>query len=175
MNKIIGGLILLVIFIASIYLAFYYDETYRKLIRYLFSFLTSGKLTFFTPKKYLHFASGECVSVFGIFITTSSFLLFRQTISQKIVNILFSLFVIIALTMTIIYCDSYLKLIECTAFNDGTKKLHYDDINYDFIFITSLVFGIIPILRTEIGNYLRFKKSKTKKPATNSGLAQAGL
>jgi uncharacterized membrane protein len=158
MNKLKGGLILLLIFIASIYLAFFYDEIYRKIIRHLFSFFTNGKLTFFTPKKYLHFASGEFVSVFGIFITTSCFLLYRQKNRQKIINILFSLFIIITLTMTICYCDSNLKLIECTACNDGTRKIYYNDINYAFIFITSLVFGIIPTVWTEIRNYLKRKK-----------------
>ena len=41
---------------------------------------------------------------------------------------------------------------ECTACNDGKRVLSYYDINYDLIFIISLVSAILPFILTEIKN-----------------------
>jgi hypothetical protein len=88
MSKLKGGLTLLVIFIASVYFSFYFEEPYRKSIRFLYVALSNGKISFFIPKKYLHFARAEFVLSFGIFIVTLCFLINRQTNRQRVVNII---------------------------------------------------------------------------------------
>lgn len=160
MNKLKGGLILLVIFIASIYCSFYFEESYRKLIRHLYVALSNGKISFFTPKKYLHFASGEFVLSFGLFTITLCFLSYRQTTKQRVVNIALGLFFLVASTLIQSYFDSFFKIVECTACSDGTRQLHYGDINYDVIFISSLILAIIPVTTTEIRKLFKLKKQK---------------
>ncbi|MBL7725457.1 MAG: hypothetical protein JNK27_15015 [Chitinophagaceae bacterium] len=160
MNKLKGGLILLVIFIASIYCSFYFEESYRKLIRHLYVALSNGKISFFISKKYLHFASGEFVLSFGLFIITLCFLSYRQTTKQRVVNIALGLFFLVASTLIQSYFDSFFKIVECTACSDGTRQLHYSDINYDGIFISSLILAIIPATMTEIRKLIKLKKQK---------------
>ena len=160
MNKLKGGLILLAIFIASIYCSFYFEESYRKLIRHLYVALSNGKITFFIPKKYLHFASVEFILSFGLFIIILCFLSYRQTTKQRIVNIALTLFILAASTLIQSYSDSFFKIVECTACGDGTRQLHHGDINYDATFISSLVLAIIPVGTTEIRKLVKLKKQK---------------
>ena len=150
MNKFKGGLILLVVFIASIYCSFYFEESYRKFIRYLYVALSDGRITFFTLKKYLHFASVEFILSFGLFIVVLCFLSYRQTTKQRIVNISLTLSILVSSTLIQSYSDSFFKIVECTACSDGTRQLHHSDINYDFIFISSLILAIIPVGAREI-------------------------
>src|SRR5437868_2695588 len=99
MNKFKGGVILLVIFIVSIFCSFYFEELYRKLIRHLYVVLSDGKIAFFTPKKYLHFPSVEFILSFGLFIIMLCFLSYRQPTKQRIINISLTLFILVASTL----------------------------------------------------------------------------
>jgi hypothetical protein len=160
MNKLKGGLILLLIFIASIYCSFYFEESYRKLIRHLYETLSNGKISFFVPKKNLHFPSGEFVLSFGFFMVTFCFFSYRQTKKQRVLNIVLGLFFLLASILVQSYLDSFLKIAGCTACSDGTMQLHYGDINYDLIFITSLIFAIIPVVTTEIRKLIKLKRKR---------------
>jgi len=157
MSKLIGGIILFVIFIASIYCAFYFDESFRRLIRHLYIAFTNGKISFFSPKKEIRFASWGYVVSFGLFITTLCFLFYRQTNKQRIINVALAIFLLVASILIQSYLGSLFKLIECTACNDGTRKLHFNEINYDQIFISSLIVAIIPFAITEIRKFIRLK------------------
>ena len=160
MNKLKGGLILLVLFIASIYCSFYFEESYRKIIRYLYVALSNGKISFFIPKKYLHFPRAKFILSFGFFMITLCFLIYRQTNKQRVINITLGLFLFVASILIHCYFDSLFKIIECTACNDGIRKLRYNEINYDVIFISSLVLTIIPVATTEIRKLVKLKKQK---------------
>ena len=162
MNKLKGGLILALIFILSVYCSFYFEGTFEKAIRYLYVTFTNGKISFFIPKKYLRFPSGQFVFSFGLFMTIFCFLLYRQTRTQRIINLLLGLVVLTASILALSYFDSWLKLMECTSCEDGTNKLHYNDINYDAIFIGSLIIALIPIAITEIKRHI--KKAKASIP-----------
>jgi amino acid permease len=133
-------------------LAFNYEENYRELIRNLFQQLTENKISFKNYGKYFHFASGEFISAFVIFIISIFLLLKKQENRQRIKNILFGTLLLIISTIIFCYIDGNAKLIECTACNDGKRVLRFNDINYDLIFISSLIFGILPSLISEIRN-----------------------
>ncbi len=164
MNKLKGGLILLAIFIASIYCSFYFEALYRKIIRYLYVTLSNGDISFITPKKDFHFASGEFVLSFGIFMIALCFLAYRQTAKQRFVNIALTLFLLVASTFIHSYFGSLFKIIECTACSDGERELHYNDINYDAIFISSLILSVIPAATTGTRNFIKLKKQKAGRP-----------
>ena len=156
MSKLIGGIILFVIFIASIYCAFYFEGSFRRLIRYLYIAFSNGKISFF-PKKDIRFASWGYVVSFGLFIAALCFLFYRQTNKQRIINVALAIFLFVASILIQSYLGSLFKLIECTACNDGTRKLHFNEINYDQIFISSLILAIIPFAITEIRKFIRVK------------------
>ena len=136
-------------------LAFTYEENYREFIRNLYQQLTENKISFKNDVKSLHFASGEFISAFVIFLISKFILLKRQENKQRIKNIVLGMLLIIISTIVICYIDSNGKLIECTACDNGRRVLGFNDINYDFIFITSLLFGILPTILTEIKNRKR--------------------
>ncbi|CAN5557804.1 hypothetical protein BH11BAC3_BH11BAC3_12670 [soil metagenome] len=160
MNKLKGALILFVIFIASICCSFYFDESYRKLIRHLYVVLSNGKISFFIQKLYLHFPGAAFVLSSGLFMITLIFLAYRQTTKQQVVNIAFGLLLFFASILTQSYLDSFFIIVECTACSDGTIKLNYSDISYDLIFISSLLLAIIPVATTEVKKFIKRKKEQ---------------
>jgi glycerol uptake facilitator-like aquaporin len=140
-------------------LAFTYEENYRDLIRNLYQQSTENKITFRNYGKYLHFASSEFISAFVIFFISIFILLKRQKNRQRIKNTILGILLLIISTVIFCYIDSNGKLIECTACNNGKRVLKFNDINYDLIFILSLIFGILPAVVTEIRNRNKKKAS----------------
>ena len=132
--------------------AFTYEENYREIIRNLYQQLSENKITFKNYGKYFHFASGEFISAFTIFSILIFLLLKKQENRQRIKNIIVGSILLIISTIIFCYLDGFGKLIECTACDDGTRILRFNDVNYDFIFISSLIFGILPTIVTEIKN-----------------------
>ena len=157
MSKLKAGVILFAIFILSLYCAFYFENSYQNLIRYLYIAFTNNKISFFFPGKYIHFASWAFVISFGLFTITLCFVIYRQTNKQRVINISLAMFLFVISLLIHCYSDSLFKLIECTACNDGTRKLHYNEINYDSIFISSLVIAIIPAVITAIRKRIKLK------------------
>src|SRR5215204_5141446 len=95
MSKLKAGIILFAIFILSIYCAFYFENSYQNLIRYLYIAFTNNKISFFFPEKYIHFASWGFVISFGLFIVTLCFLIYRQTNKQRVSNISLAIFLFV--------------------------------------------------------------------------------
>lgn len=148
-----------IIFIVSIYIAFYLEEYYRKTIRFLFTYFNSN-VSFNHPRKYYHFASGAFVTTFGIFNVILFIALNKLNVKRKIINLFLLLLILVISTITFCYFNSLFKVIECTACDDGKVKLTYDSVNYDLIFITSLLLSSTPIL---ISSILHWKKNKLRK------------
>jgi hypothetical protein len=86
-------------------------------------------------------------------------LLKRQAKKQRARNIILGILLLIVSTVTFCFIDSNGKLIECTACDNGKRVLAFNELNYDLIFITSLIFGILPAIGTEIRNRKRKKAS----------------
>jgi amino acid transporter len=153
---------ILIAIIAAYFLAlfaFAYEENYREFIRNLYELLTENKISFKNYGKYLHFASVEFISAFLMFLVSTCILLKRQEKKQRARNIILGLLLLIISTITFCYIESNGKLMECTACNNGKKVMEFNDINYDLIFISSLIFGILPAIVTEIRNRNRKKAS----------------
>lgn len=162
MSKVRGLIILIILFIGSIALSFYSEEYYRKVLRYFYERLSQNKISFNTPHKYFHFASDMFVISFGLFAVVLSYLLYRQTQRQKAINLTLTVSILILITIFICYIDSSIKLIECTACDDGTRVLNYDDIKYDKIFVTCLIIALIPASLTDIKGRTKSKHKDSK-------------
>ena len=160
----------IIIFILSAIPAFYLEENYRELVRYFYETLTYHKISFFQPGKYLHFPSGLYVASFGLFTASFYYFLTNQTNRQRVINIVLAFVVFVISTILNCYFDGTVKLIECTACDNGTRTLEYNDIKYDIIFITSLILAISPTIITELKIRSKNKKhpfrsiSKTNVP-----------
>jgi glycerol uptake facilitator-like aquaporin len=137
--------------------AFVYEENYREFIRNLYQLLTENKITFKNYGKYLHFASGEFISAFLIFLVSTFLLLKRQEKKQRTRNIILGILLLIISTITFCFVDANGKLIECTSCDDGKRVLDFNDLYYNLIFISSMFFGILPAIITEMINRNRKK------------------
>jgi len=157
-EKLKKGIILILIFILSVYSAFFFEEHFRELIRFLFRFFSNSKISFIYPRKYIHFATGEFVISFGIFLTVFVLILKRQTLRQKLINLFLTIFLFSISICIYSYFDSQLRLIECTNCINGQRSLNLNEIKYDTIFIISLIIGIIPSLITEIKRFNNNRK-----------------
>ena len=139
--------------------ALVYEENYREFIRNLYELLTENKISFKNYGKYLHFVSGEFISAILIFLVSIFVLLKRQEKKQRAKNIILGILLLIISTIMFCYIDGNGKLMECTACDNGKRVMEFNDINYDLIFISSLIFGILPAIVTEIRNRNRKKAS----------------
>jgi hypothetical protein len=69
-------------------------------------------------------------------------------------------FLFVASILIHCYFDGFFKIIECTACNNGKRQLPYNEISYDYIFISSLILAIIPFVITEIRKVIKQNKQK---------------
>lgn len=161
-SKII--IFLAIVFIFSVVLSFYFEDKYEKIVRSLYETLSYHKISFRSPAKYFHFASDLFVFSFGLYTTILGFFVIRQKTRQRFLNIIFTLFFLVISTILYCYFNSSIKLIECTACDTGTLTLNFNDINYDKIFVISLMISAIPTLTIEIRRFIK-KQRKTKLKA----------
>lgn len=115
----------------------------RKLIQTLFKTLTGNAIHFYGKDFYL-FASPYYYICFGLFFLIIWISWTNQSSSQKILNGLLTIVIFLLSLMAISWLDGTLKIVECTACNDGRRGIHYNDINYDGIIMISLAISIIP-------------------------------
>lgn len=154
-------LLLLAVFVFTITLAIYYENNYRILVRFFFRFFQGDKIKF-TGKNFHLLASPYIVISFGLFSVMLIFFLLKQTNKERIFYlILVTAFFFIA-TIATTYIDSLGKVVECTACHEGIRNIGYNEINYAFHFIISLVAGLSPLL------WKYFKK--LKKPPKNKSI-----
>lgn len=142
-------LVLFLIFILSVYSSFYFEESFRKITRYLYVAFSNEHISFSPPRKDFHFASDEFVLGFGLFTTFSCFLLYRLE-AKRIINIALILVLFASSVLIFCYFGSLAKLATCTSCQNGNLQLHYREISYDRIFISSLIFAIVPLIIKEV-------------------------
>jgi hypothetical protein len=154
MNKLKQGLILLAIFILTAFSAMYYEHSYRLFVRKVFKFANGENIVFFGKDFHL-FPSMKFVLSFGLF-SIIVFYLISKFEKKKILFLTITIIAFFATTVISSTIDSKIKIIECTACQDGIRKLSSGGINYDIHFILSLIFSLLPLL------FVVFKNRKAK-------------
>ena len=144
------------IFLLATLSAFYFEEYYRTLIRLLYKYFTADSISFIG--KNFHFTSLYFLIAFGLFCLIMRYNQLGRNFSQVFLSILLVTVLFFLTTTVISYFSSQLKIIECTACNDGKRSLQFNGINYDLIFMSSLFIATLPILIKKIRN--RMKASK---------------
>jgi len=141
------------------------ESELRQLIQTLFKSLTSNAIHFYGKDFHL-FASSYYYISFGLLFLIIWTSWTSLTARQKILNGLTTLVIFFVSLTAVSWLDSNRMIVECTACNDGTRGIHYNDINYDGIIIFSLIISIIPT---------GLRILRRKPPAHNNIFAPGGV
>jgi hypothetical protein len=163
MNKQIWGyikqaLIILLLFVSSVYFSFLYDDDFRRMIRFLYTYLSNDRIEVKNPKKYIHFAKGSVVLTFAFYTV----LLYTFLQKEKLKKIfLFSSITLVIFFMSVFitcYIEGLLLLAESTTYLGGKRVISFSEIPYDRIFIQSIIIAALPIIVTMTKASLRSRK-----------------
>ena len=144
------------IFLLATFSAFHFEEYYRILIRLLYKYFTADSISF--VGKNFHFTSIYFVLAFGLFCLVIGIIQFGRTASQIFLSVVLVTVQFFLTTTVISYFSSQLRIVECTACDDGKISLQFNGINYDLIFISSLFIATLPILIKTIMNRMKANK-----------------
>lgn len=151
-------LLSILLFIGAVYLSVLYSSEYRKIIRWLFEFLSHKQITFHHPAKYFHFGRSPFVFSIAFFLVVVFNLSYRLTKKQVVLNTMCSLLLFSICTLVYSELNWQYLILECTICDDGLRTINYHDIHYDLIMMLSLLFASIPWMISEIK--LRRRKRK---------------
>lgn len=151
MNGIKKVLLCLLIFIAGIIGAFYMEDSYRKLVRWLFN-LFQGNRVVYVGKNFHLFASGYFLLAFAVFLVVVSLILFKLNNRNRIIYSIWTIAIFFITTALTTYIDSSCIIVNCIDCLEGVKKLHYNAINYDAHFVVSLLAALLPVAWVTIRN-----------------------
>lgn len=155
-KKIVSGIIA---FIIGICIALYSESFFREIIQDIYKWTTSDKIMFVGKNFYL-FSNKLYYFIFGIaslFFTIENL---NKKTTQILKNVISYLIVFVVSIIVISAIDANIKVLECTACDNGIRKLHWNEINYGLIINSSTIIALIPSL-------IRIFKRK-KKPAYNT-------
>ncbi|CAL2103712.1 conserved membrane protein of unknown function [Tenacibaculum sp. 190130A14a] len=137
----------IIFFVVGFGIAMYADAFFRQLIQDLFQWTTNNHIIFIGKDFYL-FGDPVYFTSFGLVFLLFSIANRKKEIKKIAINALI-LFLLFSLLLTGISAfDAHFKLIECTACDDGTRKLGYNEINYGLILTISALLSTIPSLIT---------------------------
>lgn len=136
-------------FLIACYSTLFFESEYRTLVVKLYKFSTKNNISF-TGKAFNLFPTYKFSVFFGIWIVFFIFRIINFKIKNRFIHFVCSFFLFFITTFLFCYIEGNLKIIECTACDDGKLQINYNQINYDLIFITSLIVSIMPLLITTI-------------------------
>ncbi|MCD8452722.1 hypothetical protein LNI90_11575 [Tenacibaculum dicentrarchi] len=155
-KKIIFGIFA---FFFGIGIALYSDSYFRELIQNIFKLSTSGKIEF-RGKDFYILLNEFYYYTFGIGFLTLTVENLNKKLTQVLKSGIISLLIFGLILIGISSIVANMKIIECTACENGIRKLHWNDINYGLIVGLSILISIVP-------NLIRIIKI-WKKPAHNT-------
>lgn len=145
-NKVIKRILIgIIFFITGFWAAIFNDLFFRRLIQDLFKWTTNNGIQFGGKDFYL-FGNPLSFCSFGFVFLIFSIANKKERIQKTILNIAILLLIFGILLIGICTLDANLKLIECTACENGVRRLGYNEINYGLILATSALLSSIPSL-----------------------------
>jgi len=146
-----------VLLLISIVVAYLFEDYYRQLVRFSFKFFNGNDIQFIGKNFHL-FASDSFVITFGLFSSLTFLWLKYSSRPKRIKRVGLTIFAFFAMTILITAFDSKRLIIECTACDDGIRKLTFNEITYDKYFIISLTTATIYLLTTYLIERKRLNK-----------------
>lgn len=119
------------------------ESKLRYLIQTLFKTSTNNAIHFYGKDFHL-FAGVHYYLGFGLLLPIIWISWNGLTSRQKTLDGLLTTIVFFVAIVIICWLNSNEMIVECTACNDGTRGIHYNDINYDGIVVGSLLLSMIP-------------------------------
>jgi hypothetical protein len=139
-------------------LAFLFEDYYRQLVRFSFRFFNGENIQFFGKNFHL-FASDSFVAASGLF-TSASFLLLKFSLRPyRVKRAGVAIVVFFVITVLITALDSKRLILECTACDDGIRRLTFNQPTYDKYFIISLTAAITYLLAACLLEQKRLRKT----------------
>ncbi|WP_250432474.1 hypothetical protein [Hanstruepera flava] len=154
-RKIVIGVIA---FIFGMGLGFYFEGYFRGIIQDVFRFSTSDRIQF-VGKNILIFSDRTFEYIFGLALMIFSLANIGLKPKRILKNIMLFLLIFGISIIGISAIDGNIKVAECTACDNGIRKIHWNEINYGLIISISAIISIVPSL-------IRIIK-RIKKPAYN--------
>lgn len=147
-NNIKTILAALGVFIITVILSLYLEESYRRLVRFSFKFFNGEHIQFFGKNFHL-FASLNFIITSGLFASLAYLTLLNTSTISTFKRLLLTIVIFFTATFLITAVDSNRLIIECTSCDDGIRKMHYNELAYDRYFIISIAITSAYLL----GNY----------------------
>lgn len=165
MSKQIWGyikqvLIILLLFVASAYFSFLYDDGFRRMIRFLYVYLSHDRIEIRLPKKYFHFAGGGLVLAFAFYTVLLYISLRKKELKKILLFLSLSLIIFFISIVVACYIDGLILLAECTACLDGKRVIRFNEIPYDRIFVQSLIISALPVIVVMIKTVAKNRMNK---------------
>jgi hypothetical protein len=144
--------------LVGILLAFLFEDYYRQLVRFLFKFFNGDNIQFFGKNFHL-FASDIFVGTFGLFTSLTFLLLKFSSRPNRLKRVCVTVSIFFAMTIIITALDSKRLIIECTACDDGIRRLTFNQPTYDKYFVISLTTAFVYLLLTFLLERKRLRKT----------------
>jgi flagellar biosynthesis protein FlhB len=149
------------LFLVGFLVAYVFEDYYRQLVRFSFKFFNGDSIQF-VGKNFRLFASDRFVTAFGLFASLT-FLLLKFSIGiTRLERIFVTVIIFFLTTILITALDSKRLIIECTACDNGIRRLAFNSITYDKYFIISLTAAIAYLLTAYLLEKKRIKKTNEK-------------
>ncbi len=141
------------LFLVGFLVAYLFEDYYRQLVRFSFKFFNGDNIQFIGKNFHLY-ASDSFVNVFGLFASLTFLLLKFSFRPNRLKKAYVTITIFFITTFLITALDSKLLILECTACDDGIRRLTFNQLTYDKYFIISLTTAIVYLLT----NYLLERK-----------------
>lgn len=142
MSNLKTALTALGIFFVGTVAGYISEYHYRRFVRFLFWLFNGDNIQFYGKDFHL-FPSACFVISSGLYASLAFLLLKNATWTYRIKRGSLSVIVFFTTTVLIAALDSKRLIMECTACDDGIRKLVFGAVAYDTYFITSLSASIL--------------------------------
>ena len=115
----------------------------RQIIQSLFKNLTNGAIHFYGKDFHL-FASVYYYLSFGMSFLVFLILYNGSSLKQRLIGVILAVGAFLMAVTIICWFEANRMIVECTACHDGTRGIHYNDINYDGVAMVGLLVALIP-------------------------------
>lgn len=141
-------ILIIVALIIGLIISFLLESFFREQIQLIYKWTSSNHIKFIGKNFYIssgffyYLSFATSFAIFGL-------LNFSQPTKRIILNGLFGTLIFILFVIVISSFDSNFKVMECTACENGIRKLHWNDINYGLILgVSALLFAIPSLIWT---------------------------
>lgn len=141
----------IIFFIIGFGIAVFLDSFFRRKIQDLFLWTTNNRIQFNGKDLYL-FGNPIYFISLGLAFLVFSIANRKNELKKVFRNGIFLILIFLTVLIGISALNANMKIIECTACENGIRKLGYSEINYGRILTLSALASIIPSLISIIRN-----------------------